>query len=360
MLRSFLWDPMQSQSVRPVPEPVDDPTTRHSPARQALVLLLKVVVSVGLLALLLGRTDASRLWIYVRNASPVWLAGGLGLYFVTVLLSAWRWRLLLDAQHVSVPAVRLVNSYLVATFFNNFLPSNIGGDVVRIRDTARQAGSKTLATTVILMDRGLGLLGLLCVAAIGASVAAAPGGRPPVLAPVLWLTLAGCLTISAAAVLQPGGVARLLSPLRLIHQEWVEERIGRLTGALTKFRSAPGSLAACLLGAVLVQAVLVGFYVTIVRSMSIPISAWHLAVIVPISFVVQMAPVSINGFGVREATFTYYFSRIGLPIESALVVSFMGAGLIILFSLSGAVAYLLRGSGWTTAFASDRSIAHGD
>ena len=53
---------------------------------------------------------------------------------------------------------------------------------------------------------------------------------------------------------------------------------------------------------------------------------------------------------VREATFTYYFSRIGLPIESALVVSFMGAGLIILFSLSGAVAYLLRGPGRGSAF----------
>jgi hypothetical protein len=341
-------------------EPVDDPTPRQSPARQALVLLLKVVVSVGLLALLLGRTDVSRLWIYVRHASTVWLAGGLGLYLVMILLSAWRWSLLLDAQHVSVPAGRLVNSYLVATFFNNFLPSNIGGDVVRIRDTARLAGSKTLATAIILMDRGLGLLGLLCVAAIGATVAAAAGRRPPVLASMLWLTLAGCLTISAAAVLLPSGVARLLSPLRLIHQEWVEERIGRLTGALTKFRSAPRSLVACLLGAVLVQAVLVGFYVTIVRSMSIPISVWHLAVIVPVSFVVQMAPVSLNGLGVREATFTFYFSRIGLPIESALVVSFVGAGLIILFSMSGAVAYLLRAFGWTAAFASDRSIGQVD
>ena len=64
---------------------------------------------------------------------------------------------------------------------------------------------------------------------------------------------------------------------------------------------------------------------------------------VPMPVIVQMLPVSLNGFGVREATFTYYFSRIGLPIESALVVSFAGAGLIILFSLSGAVAYLLRG-----------------
>jgi hypothetical protein len=149
--------------------------------------------------------------------------------------------------------------------------------------------------------------------------------------------------VSAAAVLLPGGVARLLSPLRLVHQEWVGERIGRLTGALTKFKNAPGALAACLLGAIVVQGVLVAFYVAIVHSMSIPVSAWHLAVLVPVSFVVQMLPVSLNGFGVREATFTLYFSRIGLPIESALVVSFMGAGLIILFSLSGAAAYLMRG-----------------
>jgi hypothetical protein len=324
-------------------EPAADPHRKPGAVRQWLTLALKVVVSAGLLYLLLGRTDLSRLWSYVRNASPAWLAVALSLYLLMILLSVWRWRILLNAQHLEVPAGRLLNSYLVATFFNNFLPSNIGGDVIRIRDTAGQAGSKTLATTVVLMDRGLGLLGLLTVAAVGSSIASHIGGRPPVLASMLWLALAGGMAVSAAAVMLPGGVARLLSPLRLIHQEWVGERIGRLTGALTKFRNAPGALVTCLLGAVLVQAVLVAFYAAIVRSMNIPVSAWHLAVIVPISFVVQMAPVSLNGFGVREATFTFYFSRIGLPIESALVVSFMGAGLIILFSLSGAAAYLLRG-----------------
>ena len=48
------------------------------------------------------------------------------------------------------------------------------------------------------------------------------------------------------------------------------------------------------------------------------VALWDLAVIVPLSFVVQMLPVSVNGFGVREATFSFYFTRIGLPIESAL------------------------------------------
>jgi hypothetical protein len=301
---------------------------------------------VGLLALLLGRTDTSRLWAYVRHASPLWLAGGLGLYLAMILLSAWRWRLLLDTQHVPAPISRLVNSYLVATFFNNFLPSNIGGDVIRIRDTAAGAGSKTVATTIILMDRGLGLLGLLFVAAVGAQVAGPMGGDSPVWTLMLWAAFGAGLAVFVVAVMMPNLVAGVLSPLRRLHQEWVAERIERLTSALTRFGRQPRALLTCFAGAILVQAVLVGFYVTIARSMNIPVSVWHLAVIVPVSFVVQMAPISLNGFGVREATFTFYFSRIGLPIESALVVSFMGAGLIILFSLSGAAAYLMRGAAW--------------
>jgi hypothetical protein len=93
-----------------------------------------------------------------------------------------------------------------------------------------------------------------------------------------------------------------------------------------------------------VQGVLVIFYLAIARSMHIPVPASQLAVLVPLSFVVQMLPISVNGFGVREATFTVYFYQIGLPREPALVVSFMGAALMMLFSLSGAVAYIARGA----------------
>jgi hypothetical protein len=68
-----------------------------------------------------------------------------------------------------------------------------------------------------------------------------------------------------------------------------------------------------------------------------------LAVIVPVSFVVQMLPVSLNGLGVREATFSFYFTRIGQPIESALLVSLVAQALIMLFSLTGAAVYVSRG-----------------
>ena len=92
----------------------------------------------------------------------------------------------------------------------------------------------------------------------------------------------------------------------------------------------------------MVQALLVAFYAAIARALDIPISFAHLAILIPVSFIVQMLPVSVNGFGVREATFSFYFAALHLPIESALALSFIGAGLIIVFSTSGAVAYLTR------------------
>jgi len=108
------------------------------------------------------------------------------------------------------------------------------------------------------------------------------------------------------------------------------------------FRAQPLALVSCFAGALVAQAVLVAFYVAIARSLDIPISPLHLAVVVPMSFVVQLLPVSVNGFGVREATFTYYFAALHLPIESALVLSVVGAGLVLLFSLSGGVLYVAR------------------
>ena len=319
----------------------EDVQSQQSRARSIVMSVVKVLVSVGLLYLLFRRVDVSRLWDVARQASIGWLATALLLYLAMILASTWRWRVLLRAQHVELPYSVLTQSFLVATFFNNFLPSNIGGDVIRITDTAKVAGSRTLATTVVLIDRGLGLLGLALMAATGASLMhhMVVGRVGPA---ILWAGFGVGAMVATPALLFPEAATRLLQPLRVFHKEWVDARLAKLTFALTKFKETPAALAECFAGAVVVQTILVGFYVAIARSMHIPVGFAELAVIVPVSFIVQMVPVSLNGFGVREATFGFYFTRLGLPLESALLVSFMGAALIMLFSLTGGVAYLRR------------------
>jgi uncharacterized membrane protein YbhN (UPF0104 family) len=267
----------------------------------------------------------------------------LTIYFVVLLISTWRWRGFLSAQHIDIPFRKLVGSYLVATFFNNFLPSNVGGDVVRITDTARAAKSKTLAAMIVLVDRGIGLLGLGFLAATGASVTA---WVSPTLGPVgpgiLWAGLAAAIAGVAWAVWMPHGVGALLRPLRALHQEWVGERIEQLMTTLHKFRNAPAALVGGFGASVLTQALLVGFYAAIARALHFDIPIANLAVVVPISFIVQMLPVSVGGLGIRESTFVIYLKSFGVARQAALTLSLTSWVLIVLFSLSGAVAYLIR------------------
>jgi len=320
-------------------------TDQHesSAARRHVFLALKISVSIILLVVLFRQIDVASLWSTARRASLVWLLAALGIYGINLLASTWRWHLLLDAQQVPVGRRSLLGSFMVATFFNNFLPSNIGGDVIRISDTAGPAQSTTRAAAVVLTDRALGLMALVFVAALGASAAGAvhPAALP--IWPVwLWVGFLAFAAASAPAVFAPDGFGRLLRPLTVFHPEWVGNRIDKVTEVLSRFRKQPGALAGCFGWAIFVQATMVVFYFAVAYALHLNLSISDLAVIVPLSFVVQMLPVSVNGFGVREATFTFYFTRIGQPIESALLVSLVPQALIMLSSLSGAAVYLSR------------------
>jgi uncharacterized membrane protein YbhN (UPF0104 family) len=324
---------------------MSDETPTPSQARRYALMAAKLTVSVALLALLFSRIDAGSLWAGAARASIPWLVVALGVYTLSMTASTWRWQVLLKAQNVPLRHRTLLESLLVASFFNNFLPSNIGGDVIRIRDTAGPARSKTLATTVVLVDRGLGLMGLVLISALGATMLGGMRGHAP--SPIwpswLWAGFVIGAAVTAPALYSPAGLGRVLQPLTVVHPQWVGDRIVALTSALGRFRQRPGALASCFGGAIVVQGLLVLFYMAVVHALQIAVSPWDLAVIVPLSFVVQMLPVSVNGFGVREATFSFYFTRLGLPIESAILLSLVATALTMLFSLSGAAVYVTRG-----------------
>src|SRR5262245_16257013 len=254
-----------------------DQSSRSSKRSYAL-MALKFAVSAVLLALLFSQVDTGRLWSIARRASVPWLVVALGVYFVNILASTWRWRLLLDAQDVHVKAKSLLESYLVAQFFNNFLPSNIGGDVIRIRDTAKPARSKTLATMVVLVDRGLGLMGLVLVAALSATIASRHrDAATPIWPSWLWTGFLAALAASVPAVLTPSGFGRLLRPLTVFHPEWVGERIDKLTGTLSRFRDRPSALVGCFGGAIVVQLSIVAFYFTVTYALHMDVKFSDLA-----------------------------------------------------------------------------------
>jgi uncharacterized protein (TIRG00374 family) len=277
----------------------------------------------------------------VRGMNPAWLVLALAAYAVTQSVSVWRWNRLLRAQHIEVEPGKLTESIWVSLFFNNFLPSNIGGDVVRITDTAPAAGSKTLATTVILVDRVLGLTALIIVAASGALVAQLLGVHVP---GARWLWLASAIGAVAviAVIAMPQLVGHALLPVRALKKPWITERAQRLEDAVMRFRNAPVALIGAFGGALVVQITIVAFYLLTAEGLAVPLPIFLGAVLIPVSLVVQMAPVSINGFGVREAVFAFFFRRFGLPTDAAVALSLVSTGMVMGLSLVGGFFFLRR------------------
>ena len=304
-------------------------------------MLVRLGVSAALLYFVLRSIDLPAFLDRVKGMHPGWILLALAAYAATQSIAVWRWHTLLRAQHVEVEKRKLTNSIWVSMFFNNFLPSNIGGDFVRIADTAPAAGSKTLATTVILVDRVLGLSALVIIASSGALVASLRGVHIP---GARWLWLASAIVAVAAifVIAIPQLVSHVLMPVRALNREWLNERLQRLEDAVIKFRNAPSALFGAFVGALVLQLTIVAFYLLTAEGLSVPLPIFLGAVLIPVSLVVQMAPVSINGFGVREAVFAFFFRRFGLPTDAAVALSLVSTGMVMGLSLVGGLLFVKR------------------
>ena len=125
--------------------------TKQSVASKKRLILtaIKCVVSGSLIYWIVRGSNLGEIFMAVRSANTPLLLLGFSLNFVGIYVSAHRWRVLLKAQGVNVSFPFLLKSYLVGIFFNNFLPSTIGGDAVRAYDSWRVGKSKAGAVTVV-------------------------------------------------------------------------------------------------------------------------------------------------------------------------------------------------------------------
>ncbi|HET6898120.1 MAG TPA: lysylphosphatidylglycerol synthase transmembrane domain-containing protein [Vicinamibacteria bacterium] len=309
--------------------------------KRSALLIAKIAVSLALLAYLLSTTDLDALQRRVRAGDTFLLALAMALYAVILAISTWRWRTLLEAQGYTIPLAHLSGSYLVATFFNNFLPSNIGGDVVRVRDSSRLTGSTTTSLAVVAIDRILGL-GALYVLALVAFLTGGPLVRGLAGARSVLLALGLVFGFLAYVFFRPGIARRVVSASGLARFPWAVKRFETVQSAVHVYRSRVHAVWLAFLGSVALQAIVVYYYFTVARALRIPLPLSACFLMVPLCTLVQTVPISFNGWGIRESVFILYFHQVGLGKDSALAFSLVGAGLIVLMSLSGALVWTAR------------------
>jgi uncharacterized protein (TIRG00374 family) len=311
--------------------------------RRGILLFAKVGVSVALLTYLLSTADLSALYRRLRAGDMLLLALAVALYAAIVALSTWRWRVLLQAQGYEAPLRHLSASYLVANFFNNFLPGNIGGDVVRVRDSSRLTGSTTASVAVVAVDRilGFGALYLLALLAFlaGSERLRSMGGVLPALS-----LLTAAFGLLAYVFFRAGTERRLLGAVGLMSVPWVRSQYEVVQSAVNVYRQQVEAVWAAFGASLGLQSLVVFYFYDIAHSLGIPLSLAACFLVVPLCILAQAVPISFNGWGVRESVFVLYFGQLGVPRDSALAFSLVGAGLMVLLSLTGAVVWTSRGA----------------
>ena len=308
--------------------------------KKTAILLLKVVVSAGLFAYIFHKVDARHLWEIMRTAKFSFLAGAIVVYLVIQVLSAYRWRLLLVPLQMEVSFGKLLAYYFLGMYSNLFLPSAIGGDVVRIYYLNKVTRRLSGASTSVFLDRDLGLAALLLIATVVAAVTGM-SFNGVALAPIFGLISVAFVAANLVIFYKPS--YRLLHKLlSLLRMKSVDEKVERLFESVNSYRGAWRVLLLSLVVSILIQ--LGGVLVNLLNGWAIGLQtrggATDYMVFIPAIMLIIMIPLSIGGLGWRELSFIAFFKSVGATEAQAVTLALLWFAVQVVTSLPGGIIYI--------------------
>ncbi len=310
--------------------------------RRRILDILRIVLTLLLVAWVLSRISLGQAWSLLLQADVLPLIAALLLFLISVFAGAWQWGRFLAAQGIDLKFRPVLELYWVGLFFNNFLPGNLGGDLVKVWDLRRQERDTLASATATLADRLTGLSALAFLALI----AAIPMLSHPDLAGIAMAVLIGAGLFILGAILfllDPVAtlIRRLAQSLKLLSGEGIR---GRLLERLRLLRSRKRLLLGLFAFSLGVQILRVGVHwlvcLALVGAATPAFNEFFLAV-PPLAFALTL-PVTVGGLGLREGLAIPLFRPLGLVGEVPVTLQFAAYLLMLLVSLFGGLIFLAR------------------
>ncbi len=310
-------------------------------SRRSVRAGLGIGLSVVLLAAVLWRADPSKLRHALEAIQPGWFVAALAVNLAATWVMAVRWWVLLVARgRRDVPVGWLFETYLVALLAGQVLPTAVGGDAVRIVDLGRRTGSMAEATSSVVVDRVVGSAAVVVLAAAGALAGGGGLGTGAVAALEIGLALA---TAAVAFLLFSRRARVFLRPVVPVARGLrVEAPARSLYHAMHAYRNHAGALGWVFVLGLVAQLLRVAVIGLLAHGMGLHIGVATLLLLGPMLFLVTMVPVSLNGLGLREATFVVVLGGVGVAREDAFVLGLAFFAVGVLTALLGGVVLLRR------------------
>ena len=290
---------------------------------------IKLLITGLLLFLIFRQINLAQTWHHIRSVSPLVFFGALLLQLASNSVAALRWFLIMRAIGFSQPFSFFLKSYFKGAFFNQGLPTSIGGDGLRILDYAR-GGKTEQAVYGVFIDRIIGLAGLLLLnlVALCLNHALLP---TRITMPLFFLLLVLLTGLVALYFLR---YARWLSNRRMLAY------FVRLSEQYARVYNSFSTIAQQLFLSVLTHILAMTSFYLLGQSMGLtyPLSVY--LVLVPPVILLTILPISLAGWGVRESAMVGLFLLVGADRARVVSFSLLYGLTAILASLPGLVVYL--------------------
>ncbi|MBX9805424.1 MAG: flippase-like domain-containing protein [Alphaproteobacteria bacterium] len=297
-------------------------------------ILLKIFVSGGLIFWLMKKIDLSKVWEVIQNLHPGILGAVLVLIWATHVAIAKRWQLIVRLGNVEAPLINLTEATFIGAFFNQFLPSSVGGDFFRILAVRRYGATLNNAVTSVFMDRLFGFiaLGILCLLVIPAE------GQVLLNSDLKWPFV---LTIFLLTGVFAGGLFLLFIP-KSWHTFVLIRPLHSVIEMTQKALSHKALLISILMSSILASILLIAGLQVLMMAFDIQLTLQQGAAILPVVMLLTSLPISFAGWGLREGAIIVALGIYGVPQETALALSLVYGVLHLVSGLPGLILWLLE------------------
>jgi len=308
--------------------------------KNRLSVTLRFVVSFGLLFLLIWmlRKDAGKVIGIIKTSRKELILASILINMLLSVVVAYRLKLLMSGQKILLSIKDAVYLTFIGYFFNNFLPTAIGGDLAKAYYASKKTNNKAASYAAVLADRILGLIATLLIALIGILFIGKSLDNKFILwsVPILFLfvvIIMGLLLkknnrIEDAALEKKG----------LFHT--IKSKILKLYIAMNLYRNHPVLMIKGIVLSIFLQAGSIVSIYLFILSIGGHMDIFKLFFIIPLVWAVSMIPLSVNGLGVRENGFVVLLQGF-IGRDKAITIALLWLGLIIMYSFIGWILHLL-------------------
>ena len=298
---------------------------------------LKVSITLALCTIILKNADWENIISAVHNAKG-WMV--LIVFFILIInsfVSALKWQILLSIHHINYPLGKLTAYYLTAAFFNNFLPGTIGGDGYRIYKTLKNQPSKSGAVLSVLTERVFGLMILILLGTLGATGCLIVQYDEISLYVFIFGSLVVLLFTSMASLLS----LKKVRSWALDGRKMAQNKIAFLIRHLNDYWSQPKMFLNFIVVTVIFYLLIFLSWMLIISALNETCSIFSLSMVIMVSSVLAMLPISLNGIGILDGSFIYLISHYGVSYEASIMIMVLVRMLTMALSLIGGFFYYL-------------------